>query len=215
MKETPEQTPFKVGEEVVTNRFTHDYPIPNDNFGLAWNPDMSQFIGKKGTITDVKFGGGFFKVHGFIWPLSALTRASEAETVEELANKAWADKAGDYAAYHPSVCYMAGFMDGHAADSAHISALQKEVKALREAQRWIPVSERLPEPCKYADRYQNLCNVIADNGYAKYEALAYYGEGVLDPDDIDWHIIADEHRIFFHPLFTKPTHWIAIPKYDV
>ena len=68
--------------------------------------------------------------------------------------------------------------------------LEEENARLREAARWIPVSERLPESPDY-------CLVIYDNrDYNR--AIAFYKNG-------DWYKYSDW-------MISNVTHWMLLPK---
>lgn len=56
---------FKVGDQVVTNRFKS---IEN---GIAFNEDMADFVGMPGIITGMR-SSGYPVVHGWSWPWSAI-----------------------------------------------------------------------------------------------------------------------------------------------
>lgn len=135
MKETPEQTPFKVGEEVVTNRF-------ESNERVKFTPELEPLVGKKGAITYLgqsELTRGLAQVHTYLWPLSGLTRASEAETVEEETADKLERKIKTEISYYALDKKMSIDVCAHNIHmlvSAHISALQKEVETLKEAQRW-------------------------------------------------------------------------------
>lgn len=159
MKETPEQTPIKVGEEVEL------LPFPSGIAGVQHDENYSQMIGKKLIIVATHRGKAYFKA-GCYWPLSklkfikkasdeqhwhtinclriavpALTRASEAETVEELEQliakeqkpikPEYYEHEKEYQAELKAVDYYV--RSGYGLASAHISALQKEVEGLRTA----------------------------------------------------------------------------------
>lgn len=70
------KAPFKVGDEVVTNRFETTQQI-------RYSSEMDKFIGKRGTITCIgttELTKDIVGVHGYLWPLSALTEVKPVET---------------------------------------------------------------------------------------------------------------------------------------
>jgi len=100
------------------------------------------------------------------------------------------------------VCIISEEVNDHhnKEDAAYITAAAnnypaalEEIARLREAQRWIPVSERLPEPGEYV-------NVKSAAGYID---TLFHGYG----DDNTWYNVAGWN---YHP--DSITHWMPLPE---
>lgn len=86
--------------------------------------------------------------------------------------------------------------DRLANDQTHIAALQQEIEKLRSGRRWIPVTERLPEPMKWV---LGVCT----NGSMR--TLRY------DPvtDDYDFAVV---ERHCYCISAASVTHWMPLPE---
>ena len=78
--------------------------------------------------------------------------------------------------------------------AAAIERLTAENAALREKQRWIPVTERLPE------RDVQVLGWYKDNPFSQYrpEVVAWNGNGWV--------------FVYAHRYVTNVTHWMPLPK---
>lgn len=84
----------------------------------------------------------------------------------------------------------------------HIAALQSENAALREAQRWIPVSERLPE--SYVPVLVHRVHSYCDNdGYGDIRITAR--TGVINGNVADWMETGGAYTV---------THWMPLPSME-
>ena len=58
--------------------------------------------------------------------------------------------------------------------TADLAARDKEIERLQEAQRWIPVTERLPEPGQYVLLLHNYHAMIGEHGEYESITVGYY-----------------------------------------
>lgn len=74
---------------------------------------------------------------------------------------------------------------------------------------WVDVTDGLPTPVQWEDRYKNLCVVYCDRGTYGFEGLGFYGE--CFGEDLGWHILAEESRIMGSNLGAV-THYFKFPE---
>jgi len=96
--------------------------------------------------------------------------------------------------------FASGFRRGDAGDAArlearnklasYIASLESENARLKDAQRWIPVSERLPEG----------------------DAVLVYRERGKSNIDIDWTFIEGGREYWYNSGLDNVTHWMPLPE---
>lgn len=141
---------------------------------------------------------------------SALTRASEAETVEEegptviphgkqrsdFTLEDWKHVALEA---ETSAWDCTKVVLENCDLKAHISALQKEVEELKQAQMWIPVEKRLPE------RYQ-ACAFVVKSSDERYNGKVYGGK--YTGRATSW----DKHEFSCPGFGFEASHWMPLPQ---